>query len=80
MKITIESTDQITRLEGVEVRLWKGKTERGIPCLVFVHRIAAHEDNAEEFQAEVRERLPPGQLTDLIAIMLSDSLKRPGGN
>jgi hypothetical protein len=50
MKITIESTDVMTRLDGVPVRLWESVTEQGVRCKVFVHRIAVHnEADATQF-------------------------------
>lgn len=38
MKITIESTDVVTVVDtkGTESRVWKGVTESGVSCLVFV--------------------------------------------
>jgi hypothetical protein len=61
VKLTIESTDQVTHLEGVPVRVWRGRTERGIACLVFVHRVAVHEaSDSAEFERELRDCLPPG--------------------
>lgn len=60
MKITIEATDQITSYEGVQVRVWNGTTEGGIPCLVFVHRVAVHKNHdAREFERELHEKMPP---------------------
>lgn len=41
MHIQIESTDQVTNLDGVPCRLWMGVTAAGTPCLVFVHRLCA---------------------------------------
>lgn len=43
MKITIESTEKVTSFHGVPVRLWDGVTENGIPCKVFVHRLAVRD-------------------------------------
>lgn len=60
MKITIESTDMLTEIDGVPVRYWQGTTEAGIPCKVFVHRIAVHNRiDASEFARELKERMPP---------------------
>lgn len=66
MQMMIEATDQVTFLDGVQVRLWKGTTARGTACLVFVHRIAVadHEDTAE-FERELQEQLPPGRVVEL---------------
>jgi len=70
MKITIEATEKITHLEGVPVRLWEGQTESGISCKVFVHRIAVHKDeDAGEFERELEERMPPGQVFSLRDIL-----------
>jgi hypothetical protein len=66
MKIAIESTDVITRIDGVPVRLWEGVTEDGIPCKVFVHRIAVRDDqDSARFEKELAEQLPPGRVVDL---------------
>lgn len=70
MKITIESTDSITRIDGVPVRLWEGRTEAGTLCRVFVHRIALHESqDADQFDAELTEQLPPGRYIPLSMIL-----------
>lgn len=60
MKLEIESTDTIIKIQGVEVRLWRGWTASGIPCAVFVHRIAVlHTDDETQFEAELRKQSPP---------------------
>lgn len=70
MKIAIESTDQITSYGGVAVRVWKGVTEKGTPCFVFVHRIAVSElKDQAEFQKELQEALPPAQIVDLRQVL-----------
>jgi len=70
MKITMEATEKITRLEGVPVRLWEGVTESGIKCQVFVHRIAVHLDqDPTEFERELKEQMPPGQVFSLRDIL-----------
>lgn len=56
MKITIESTDKLTHIEGVPVRVWEGVTEKGVKCFVFVHRIAVPVDkDCEQFRQELME-------------------------
>ena len=60
MKITIESTDETPTLDGVECRLWRGVSEGGVACLVYVHRIAVREDqNPADFEAELFTRPNP---------------------
>lgn len=62
MKIQIEATDKIVTLDGVECRVWEGTTESGIPCKVFVHRLAVREDHdAEQFDRELYTKMPPGR-------------------
>lgn len=70
MKITIESTENLTQIEGVPVRLWEGVTEGGVRCKVFIHRLAVHhDDNATQFDAELKEQLQPGVPIDLRQIL-----------
>ncbi len=70
MKLTIEATDQVTSLDGVLVRVWHGTTEAGMPCLVFVHRVAVREDKDQaEFQRELAEQLPPGRVVSLRQVL-----------
>ena len=72
MKLTIEATERITSIDGVKVRAWKGTTERGVPVVVFVHRIAV--DNSRdsgELDRELVETMPPGREVPLI-----DALER----
>lgn len=77
MKLTIESTEQMTDVPGQQIgspstrcRVWKGKTEDGTPCVLFVHLIAVErtEDQAE-FEAELKEQLAPGSVVDFRHIL-----------
>lgn len=70
MKILIEASDQIVRLNGVECRVWHGTTDDGTPCRVFVHRVAVREDlDRTRFEAELQEKLPPGRHIDLRMVL-----------
>jgi hypothetical protein len=70
MTITISSTERITCIDGVPVRLWEGVTDRGVACKVFVHRVAVHgEEDASQFEAELEETLQPGQGAPLSQIL-----------
>jgi hypothetical protein len=70
MKITITSTDQITRIDGVPVRLWEGVTERGVACKVFVHRVAVRSTHdSAQFEAELKEMQQPGRVVPLSQIL-----------
>jgi hypothetical protein len=70
MKVEMTATEKLTKIDGVPVRLWEGTTERGTKCKVFVHRIAVHkDDDASQFEAELREQMPPGVAFDLRHIL-----------
>lgn len=60
MKITIESTDQIVTVDGMEMRRWLGITDQGTKCDVFVRRLrVAHSEDASQFERELREMPQP---------------------
>lgn len=70
MKLTIESTDRLTTIDGVPVRVWNATTPKGIPVRVFVHRIAVHGDrDATELEAELVEQLPPSRYYPLKEVL-----------
>lgn len=70
MRITITSTEYTTTLDGVPVRLWRGTTEGGVACEVFVHRVAVPRDaDASALEAELVEKLPPGRRVPLSTIL-----------
>jgi hypothetical protein len=47
MHLSIETTPTITYRNGTRVRLWKGVTDDGIPCAVFVAGLAVEEPHDE---------------------------------
>jgi hypothetical protein len=70
MRITMTSTEQLTHFNDVPVRMWRGMTERGIPCLVFTHRlVAATPEDLARFETEVQETLEPGYVVELRQIL-----------
>lgn len=42
MRIQAEPTPVIANIDGVCCRIWNAVTDRGTPCLLFIHRLAAH--------------------------------------
>jgi hypothetical protein len=64
VKITIESTDVLTRVNGQECRVWKGTTEGGIALTAFIPALAvdARED-VSQFERELIETAPPQELS-----------------
>lgn len=62
MKIELESTSRLVRLNGVPARIWEGKTASGIPVKAFITRIAIANDplgNQAEFEKELKECKAP---------------------
>lgn len=62
MKITIESTTKLVKLETesglvVQSRVWEGKTDDGIPVHVFITRIAPTIPVEDPRQAVFKEQL-----------------------
>ena len=62
MKLTITSTDQITEIDGIQVRHWRGVGDGGQKCDVFVHRIAVHKHGplVGLLDTQLREMGQPG--------------------
>jgi hypothetical protein len=61
MKLTIESTDQTLELDGVPVRLWRGRHEEsGAECDVYIHRVAVGPGaDGAAFERELQAKPPP---------------------
>jgi len=56
MKITIEPTNEFLVLDGVQTRVWSGRTDAGTACVVLVHRLVF--SAADDLSAAERELLP----------------------
>lgn len=70
MKIVIEATEHTTEIDGVPVRHWRGVTEAGVECDVFVHRIAVHNSkDSAEFERALQTMMPPANSIDLRKIL-----------
>lgn len=70
MKITIESTPELTLVEGVPCRLWRGTTESGHPCDVYVRLIrvpVGSTTGATVFDRELKRLPRPRLSTDPMA-------------
>jgi hypothetical protein len=62
VKLTIESTNQLTHINGSLTRVWKGKTESGVPCFVFVAVVGVdHSADSAEFDAELARSTAPNE-------------------
>lgn len=63
MRMLIESTEKLVRLDGVLCRLWKGTTEDGRDVFVFVHRVGVPLDSEHAlFEAELISMPDPERL------------------
>ena len=63
MKITIESTDKMVELNGVQTRVWEGRTDAGVPMHCYIARVAVAEglrpEDYQQFERELRETRKP---------------------
>ena len=66
MKITIESTSQVTLLktsalaDGILCRVWEGETDSGVKVHCLIPRIAVKNDqDVTQFEAELIEQRAP---------------------
>lgn len=56
MKVTLESTTQMTTLNGIPARIWEGHTESGIPVHAYITRIAVDaKEDTTQFEQELQE-------------------------
>ncbi len=60
MKVTLESTTQMTTLNGIPARIWEGHTDTGIAVHAYVTRIAVASDaDTSQFEKELQECRAP---------------------
>jgi hypothetical protein len=64
MKVHLTNTTKIVELETaggvVPARVWEGVTDRGIPVIAFITRIAVErEADTTEFERDLAEQTPP---------------------
>lgn len=60
MKVTIEMTDELVRVDGVTCRIWKGEADNGVPVRVYVHRVAVPIELPQgDFVRDLYEMKPP---------------------
>jgi hypothetical protein len=63
MKITVEATGKFETVNGVQARLWKGKTESGIEVQCWIALVQVHKDQDQtEFLRELQAVKPERQL------------------
>jgi hypothetical protein len=62
MKVTLESTSEFARVDGLPVRIWKGTTESGISCIAMITAVGCEADEPRQAELEA----------ELVAIETSD--------
>jgi len=71
MRITIESTTKVVTLNGVQARIWEGKTDSGISCHAYITRIGVERtEDQVEFERELQEHRPPSPEIESIPLRL----------
>jgi hypothetical protein len=65
MLIILKNTDKLIDVNGIQSRLWEGKTDTGIfvSCLIIRIAVEAKEDQTE-FDRELIECRPPSPAAD----------------
>lgn len=70
LEIRIQPTVQLTPLDGVLCRVWQGETDEGVPCVVFVRRVAVAEgEDSAAFDRALQAQLPPGRVVELRQVL-----------
>ena len=60
MELIIESTSKIVKLNGIDCRVWEGRTGRGVKVHAFIVRVGAKDDqDLSQFEEELREQRVP---------------------
>ena len=71
MKVTIESTEKIVTLNGIQARIWEGFTESGIKCHAYVPLVAVDEGQDErQFEKELKKVRKPSAGVEAIPFQL----------
>ena len=70
MKLTLESTDQIVRVDGRPARVWLGEY-KGAPVVAFICSIAVAEPVlTDDFARQLRETSTPALDADARAVLV----------
>lgn len=72
VKITLESTTKVCTLNGIQVRVWEGKTEAGVPMCAFIARVAVSRDeDVAQFDRDLQAcRVPSAEVSAFPARMI----------
>ena len=68
MKIAMTQTNEFLIIDGVRTRTWRGFTPMGVPCLVYVARIAVPDGvDQKEFALELEGADAPAHFNENVA-------------
>ena len=72
MKVQLQSTTKIVELNGIPARIWEGYSEGGVKVHAYIARVPIdkNEPNAEEFERELKECVPPSVSVEAIPLRL----------
>lgn len=59
MKATIESTELLLILGGLNLRVWTGTTEDGVPFVALINRIEAYDEKQQPAIVKALQTLKP---------------------
>lgn len=79
MRLQIEPTEKIIKVNGTECRAWIGISEKGAHCFVFVASVAVLDESATktaEFEADLRSLPHPGREADFALLEIVIGEKR----
>lgn len=71
MEITLHNTTKVVTLNGVEARVWEGKTSKGIAVYAYIPRIAVLiSEDRTEFEKELERVSDPSPDVQAIPLRL----------
>jgi len=59
MNLTLHSTKRFALLDGVQCRIWEGRTPSGAKVQAYVHRLRVDEKECTELESDLLEQAPP---------------------
>lgn len=73
MQIQLQNTSAIAIVNGIEMRIWEGATESGIPVVALIPRIAVPEGLPAESYAQFDQELMAMQKPTVLSAPFMDS-------
>lgn len=71
MKVTLESTTRVVKLNGMPCRIWEGETVGGVKCHAYIARVAAKDDqDLSQFNTELEDKRAPSPEVEAIPLRM----------